>query len=50
MDENMFVDLVKSMKPKIVYPYHYDATMVEKVKELLADFKESEVRVKPISK
>lgn len=50
MDENMFVDLVKSMKPKIVYPYHYDATMVEKVKELLADFKESELRVKPISK
>ena len=50
MDENMFVDLVKSMKPKIVYPYHYDSNTVEKVKELLADSKETELRVKPISK
>jgi len=46
MDEIMFVDLVKTMQPKILYPYHYDKTLLDKALELLKDQNFTEIRVR----
>ncbi|MFH0735099.1 MAG: MBL fold metallo-hydrolase [bacterium] len=46
MDADMFVDLVNSFKPKIVYPYHYDKKELEKLKKLFEGITDVELRVR----
>lgn len=46
MDASMFVDAVKRVKPKVVYPYHYKGSNPNVAKEMLKDYTSAEVRIK----
>jgi L-ascorbate metabolism protein UlaG (beta-lactamase superfamily) len=46
MTPEMVADAAKSFKPKILYPYHYGETDVEKIVDLMKDTKDVEVRIR----
>jgi len=46
MTPEMVKDAVLTLKPKILYPYHYGKTDTNRVVELLKDYKEIEVRIR----
>jgi L-ascorbate metabolism protein UlaG (beta-lactamase superfamily) len=46
MTPEMVADAARAFKPKILYPYHYGQTDVKKLLSLLADTKESEIRIR----
>ncbi|PLX19266.1 MAG: metal-dependent hydrolase [Marinilabiliales bacterium] len=46
MTPEMVAEAAKAFKPKVLYPYHYGETDTSKLKELLKDEKEIEVRIK----
>ncbi len=48
MTPEMVADAVRAFKPKILYPYHYGKTNPDKLIELLKDFDETEIRVRPM--
>lgn len=48
MTPEMVADAVRSFKPRILYPYHYGKTDPARLKELLADFRETEIRIRPM--
>jgi len=48
MTPEMVADAAKSFKPAILYPYHYGETDTARLKELLKDEKEIDVRIKKI--
>lgn len=46
MNPAMVVDAVKEMKPKILYPYHYDRKMLPELEELMKQVPEVELRIR----
>lgn len=46
MTPEMVAEAAKSLKPKILYPYHFGETDTKKIVELLKDAKEIEVRIR----
>jgi len=46
MTPEMAAEAARSIRPQILYPYHYGDTKVEKITELLSDMPEIEVRVR----
>jgi len=46
MTPEMVADAVRTLKPAIVYPYHFGETDTSRLVELLKDFKSVEVRVR----
>lgn len=46
MTPEMVADAAKAFKPKILYPYHYGKSDLDRLKELMADEKEVDLRVK----
>jgi L-ascorbate metabolism protein UlaG (beta-lactamase superfamily) len=46
MTPEMVADAAKAFKPKILYPYHYGETIPAKLKDLLRDVPEIEVRIR----
>jgi L-ascorbate metabolism protein UlaG (beta-lactamase superfamily) len=46
MTPEMVADAARAFKPKILYPYHYGKTDVNKLTELLADEKDIKVRIR----
>ncbi|MBI4727058.1 MBL fold metallo-hydrolase [candidate division TA06 bacterium] len=48
MTPEQLVNAVKMIKPKIVYPYHYGATDLSGLPELLKDQKQTELRIRPM--
>ena len=48
MTPEMVADAAKAFKPAVLYPYHYGETNTDKLKELLKDEKDIDVRVKNI--
>jgi L-ascorbate metabolism protein UlaG (beta-lactamase superfamily) len=46
MTPEMVADAARAFKPKVLYPYHYGETKVERLVELLKDTPEIEVRVR----
>ncbi len=46
MDADMFMDLVKSFKPKIVYPYHIDKKELDKLPKLFEGLTDTELRIR----
>jgi L-ascorbate metabolism protein UlaG (beta-lactamase superfamily) len=48
MTPEMVADAAKAFKPAILYPYHYGDTDTARLKELLKDEKEIDVRIKRI--
>jgi L-ascorbate metabolism protein UlaG (beta-lactamase superfamily) len=46
MDPEMVAEVVKKMKPQIVYPYHYGETDPQKLVDLLEDMDDVEVRIR----
>lgn len=46
MTPEMVADAARAFRPKILYPYHYGQTDVNKLTELLADEKDIEVRIR----
>jgi L-ascorbate metabolism protein UlaG (beta-lactamase superfamily) len=46
MTPEMVADAVKAFKPKILYPYHYGDTNIQKLLDLLKDQKETEIRIR----
>ncbi|HPN38618.1 MAG TPA: MBL fold metallo-hydrolase [Melioribacteraceae bacterium] len=48
MDDNMFINLVLSFKPKIVYPYHYDDNYLANVIKALNKNTEIELKIRQV--
>lgn len=48
MDEIMFVKAVSSLKPKILYPYHYDEEYLNKIIQLLNKSTSTELKVRQV--
>ena len=48
MTPEMVADVAKSMRPRILYPYHYVNTNPERLVELLKDEKDIEVRIRDL--
>ena len=48
MTPEMVADAVKAFKPKILYPYYYGDTDVNDLIELMADQKDTEVRIRKL--
>lgn len=48
MTPEMVADAARGFKPKILYPYHYGETDPTKLKELLKDTPDIEVRIRPM--
>lgn len=48
MTPAMVADVARSIKPKILYPYHYKNSDPEQLVSLLADQPEIEVRIRPL--
>ena len=46
MTPEMVADAARKFRPKVLYPYHYGATDTEKIKVLLKDQKDVEVRIR----
>ncbi len=46
MTPNMAADAVRTLKPKIVYPYHFGKTDTSELVKLLKDVKDVEVRIR----
>jgi L-ascorbate metabolism protein UlaG (beta-lactamase superfamily) len=46
MTPEMVADAAKAFKPKILYPYHYGDTDVNKLKVLLKDEKAIDIRIR----
>ncbi|UCG92239.1 MAG: MBL fold metallo-hydrolase [candidate division WOR-3 bacterium] len=46
MTPEMVADAVNAFQPKVLYPYHYGETGVSKLKDLLRDNKNTEVRIR----
>jgi L-ascorbate metabolism protein UlaG (beta-lactamase superfamily) len=46
MTPEMVADATRSFKPKILYPYHYGRTDVNKLLDLLKDFSATEIRIR----
>jgi len=46
MSPEMAAEAVRAFRPKILYPYHYGSTDVNKIVELLKDAQEIEVRIR----
>jgi L-ascorbate metabolism protein UlaG (beta-lactamase superfamily) len=46
MTPEMVADAAKAFKPRILYPYHYGETIPAKLKDLLKDVPEIEVRIR----
>jgi hypothetical protein len=46
MTPEMAADAARMVRPGILYPYHYGDTDVSKIRELLDDLPEIEVRVR----
>jgi L-ascorbate metabolism protein UlaG (beta-lactamase superfamily) len=49
MTPEMVADAVKMFNPKILYPYHFGNTDVNKLIELLKDKKDLEIRVRKMN-
>jgi len=48
MTPEMVADAARALMPKILYPYHYGNTDPQKLKELLKDIKEIDVRIREL--
>lgn len=48
MTPEMVADATKTLKPKILYPYHFGSTDTSKLVELLKDHKDIEVRIRKL--
>lgn len=48
MTPEMAADAARWIRPKILYPYHYGETDVERLSDLLSDMKETDVRIRPM--
>jgi L-ascorbate metabolism protein UlaG (beta-lactamase superfamily) len=46
MTPEMASDAARKIHPGILYPYHYGDTNVEKIRQLLSDMPEIEVRIR----
>jgi L-ascorbate metabolism protein UlaG (beta-lactamase superfamily) len=46
MTPEMVTDIAKTIRPKVLYPYHYGNTKTSKLTELLKEEKDIEVRIK----
>ena len=46
MTPEMVADAAKAFKPRILYPYHYGKSDLNRLKELMADEKEVELRIR----
>ncbi len=46
MTPEMVADAVKAFRPKILYPYHYGETDVARLRGLLKDLPQVEVRIR----
>jgi L-ascorbate metabolism protein UlaG (beta-lactamase superfamily) len=49
MTPDMVADAAKTIKPKILYPYHFGNTDTNKLTELLKDQKDTEIRIRKMS-
>jgi L-ascorbate metabolism protein UlaG (beta-lactamase superfamily) len=49
MTPEMVADASKTINPKILYPYHYGSTDTSRIKELLADREDIEVRIRQMA-
>jgi L-ascorbate metabolism protein UlaG (beta-lactamase superfamily) len=49
MTPEMVADAAKTIKPKILYPYHYGETDTSRLVELLKDQPETEVRIRKMA-
>ncbi|MBC8874581.1 MAG: MBL fold metallo-hydrolase [Planctomycetes bacterium] len=48
MTPEMVADAAKTLKPKILYPYHFGKTDTSKLVDLLKDFKDTDVRIRKL--
>jgi L-ascorbate metabolism protein UlaG (beta-lactamase superfamily) len=48
MTAEMVADAARSLRPKVLYPYHFGDTDTEGIRRLLADEKDIEVRIRPM--